>query len=313
MNQPTQWTTGLVALGLGLLAGIFFLFWARRFPKGQAATGAEKQAELEAQYQKVISQLKELEADRHQRSAEQYELDKSRMETLAVSLLKQKDAALLSQKHEEDKAAAKAEAAEQRTGFWAQNPALKGALWGGGTVLFFVLLAVLMGRESKPRAEGEGITGGVGRQQEMSGSSAVDDAFQAILGRLISEPQNIELMVQVSEEYIRRNQFEDALRWVNEATSLDPFHVENRIHRALLMAASGQAPASMRELKHLSNQYPRAHKALLYGGALSIQMGQPAEGIALFERYLSEAPMDQQPPGLRQEVARMKRQLGTVQ
>jgi tetratricopeptide (TPR) repeat protein len=312
MNQPTQWTTGILALGVGLLAGVLFLLWARRVPKSQAALGDEKQAELEARYQKIISQLKELEADKHQRTAEQYEMDKGRLETEAVGLLKQKDAALRAQEHEDEKATARAESADKQTGFWAQNPALKGALWGGGTVLFFVLLAVLLGQDAKQRAEGEGITGGVGRREDMATTPAVDDAFQSIVARLANEPQNIELMAQVSEEYIRRNQFDEALRWVNEATSLDPFHIENRIHRSLLMAASGQASASLKELSHLASQYPRAHKALLYGGALSIQMGQPAEGIVLFERYLNEAPIEQQPPGLRQEVARLKKQLGSV-
>ena len=96
---------------------------------------------------------------------------------------------------------------------------------------------------------------------------------------------------------------------MNSASLIDPFHVENRIHGALLKAVEGKPQDSLAQLNHLAHRYPNAHKALLYSGALLMQMGQPGVALQTFERYLKEAPVAEQPPGLSQEVARMRREM----
>lgn len=312
MMQATSWTFGIIALLVGVFLSLLTMFWARR-----AATPAsslesdEKLSEWTMQYQRLIAQLKELEAEALKRSPEEYQKEKAALERAAADVLRKQDEFRRGLRHEEEKLRARAEKqAQASNGFWAKNPALKGALWGGGSVLFFVLLLLTLGGESKPRGEGDGITGGVGPQTESGGPTPQEAFMEALQDKLKQDPENLELLAELSDEYIRRSDFEKAQQWVKTATAIDPFHVGSRIHRALLLAASGKAGQSLQQLEHLANHYPEAQQALLYAGALAIQMGSRDRALLHFERYLAEAPADEIPPGLRQAISQMRQPVG---
>jgi tetratricopeptide (TPR) repeat protein len=288
------------------------MLWARKSATPVASLdNDEKISDWTLQYQRLIAQLKELEAEALKRSPDDYQREKAALERAAADVLRKQDELRRGLRHEEEKLRARAEKqAQASNGFWAKNPALKGALWGGGTVVFFGLLFLTLGGESKPRAEGEGITGGVGRETDASGPTPDEAFMEKLHDKLKQEPENLELLAELSDEYIRRSEFEKAQDWVKTATAIDPFHVGNRIHRALLLAASGKGGQSLQQLEHLADRYPEAQKALLYAGALAIQMGNRDRALRHFDRYLAEAPPDEIPAGLRQAISQMRQPVG---
>ncbi|MFZ5469184.1 MAG: tetratricopeptide repeat protein [Myxococcota bacterium] len=308
MNE-TNWIPGLVVLLAGLVAGVVFVLLARRSKPTAASDGDATLADLDERYRMLLGQLKELSAERHHLGEERYALERTRLELAAAAALKEKDHHLRGVRHQQAKAAARAEKRERAQpdepqGFFAKNPAFKGALWGGGVVLFFVLLGVLLGQESKTRVDEMPSS-----MKPPSEAPQEDLRFQGALERLNSAPDDLGTLAEVSHELIRRQQFDEAQRLNERAAGLDPFHLETRIHRAVLRAVQGEGGRAMAELEHLAVTYPDAHEALLFAGALAMQLGDKERALTHLERFLVEAPPGEQPPMLANSVAQLRAEL----
>jgi len=149
MPEQTNWTPGLIVLGVGALFALVFLFFQWRKAKAAPAKApGEGQANLERRAQLLIEQIKELANERHQMGDERYAAEKSRLELEAAAALRARDEArsLPARASAEASAGSKVKTASGKppTGFSAQHPQLVGALWGGGAVLFFVVLGLVL-------------------------------------------------------------------------------------------------------------------------------------------------------------------------
>jgi tetratricopeptide (TPR) repeat protein len=322
MHQ-TQWLPGVIVLLGGLLAGVFFVLMSRR-GKGAAPTGlADESAELtelDRRYQTLLRQLKELGADRHHFTPEAFDAERKRLEHQAAALLRARDDRTRTRKHEEEKAKVRAERAGQHAKAAAatllgRNPQLTGALWGAGLVGFFGLIGWSLSREASTRTDGQTLTGGapnmVGGAGAQQAPSEEDQQLGAAMARLRAMPDDVDTLAYVSHELIRREDFAQADQMAGRALGVDPYHVETRIHRAVLRAVRGEGPRAMEELDHLAETFPEAYEALLYGGALAMQLGQPQRALERFERYAREAPAADQPPMLNKSIELLRQQLAS--
>ncbi len=310
MNE-TNWLPGIAVLALALAAaaGFVFTLWRKR---EAPATQVEGIADLEDRARRLLDQLRELNLDRHQLTDEQYAQDKQRLEVAAASALRQKDE--LAAKGSL-KARAKSEPAKSvPPGLLSRHPQLKGALWGGGGVLFFVAIGLFLTQEQKPRTEGREMTGKVhGGGKAPGGSEAAREEspeLKAALARLQQRPNDPDAAVAVAHQLINEQDWSQASQLTERAAGMDPFHTENRIHRAFLKAVQGNNQQALSELEHLFETYPDAYEALLFHGAVALQAGNPRGALASFERYAIEAPASQQPPMLQQGIAMLRKQLG---
>lgn len=323
MHQ-TQWLPGIIVLVGGLVAGVLFVLMSRRGKSGAPPRSDEaaELAELDRRYQSLLGQLKELSADRHLQSPEAFEAEKKRLEHEAAALLRARDDRTRTRKHEEEKAKVRAERAQQQAQaaaatFLGRNPQLMGALWGAGLVAFFGLIGWSLSRESNTRTEGQGLTGGAPGMGMGAGGGAQaapseeDQVLNAAMARLRTAPDDVETLAFVTHELIRREDFAQADQMASRAIGVDPFHVETRIHRAVLRAVRGDGPKAMGELDHLGETFPEAYEALLYGGALAMQLGQPQRALERFERYAREAPAADQPPMLNKSIELLRQQLAS--
>src|SRR5262249_59385693 len=149
----TQWLPGVIALAVGLACGLAFLF----FRKGSTRTAAavdDRIADLERRAQLILDQLKELSADRHHLDAAQFEAEKARLEQEAAAALRARDEYGRSAAGRQIPAQPVVpEAAPAPQGWLARHPQLKGAFWGGGAVLFAVILGLLRSQGQKHRQE----------------------------------------------------------------------------------------------------------------------------------------------------------------
>ncbi|HEX4802629.1 MAG TPA: hypothetical protein VFV14_03900 [Myxococcaceae bacterium] len=305
----TQWLPGVIALAVGLVCGLAFLFFRKGSTRPAAAVD-DRVADLERRAQLILDQLKELGADRHHLDAAQFEAEKARLEQEAAAALRARDEygrSAAARQVPAKPVAPKAAPAPQ--GYLARHPQLKGAFWGGGVVLFAVILGLLLSQDQKPRQDGMGATGktppmaGAGEAQE-------DPVLNEAMANYQAHPDSVEAMSRLSHELINRQEFQEAARLTERSLGLDPFHLESRIHRAVLVAVEGDREKGQKALEHLANAYPDAHEARLYLGLLALQEGQERSALEALERYSVEAPPSQQPPRLADVIDTLRKKLG---
>ncbi len=319
MNElhQTNWVPGVAVLGGALLVAVIFLLVSRR--KHGPTAAAFSSEDLEVRYQGIIVELKELAANKHLHAPEAWAAENSRLEQAAAAVLRQKAGVT----HDSLKAQARAEkrvaVTAEATGFFAKNPALKGAIWGAAVVLFFVVLGVLLSRESKDRNDGDSITG-----MKAGGSDAPmrprdnpeaaadpndDPELKAAIQRAERSPEDIEALSGAIKSMIQHQLFDDVTPLIRRATALDPYHVPTRTYRAVMLAVEGQTMTALDELQHIADTFEGAYEARMYAGMLAMQSDDKERAIAQFERYLVEAPVSEQPPMLRMGIAQMKKEL----
>lgn len=318
--MTTNWTPGIIFLVVGLLTGGLFLLLNRKKGSGGSAQAQDLRGkDLELRAQQLIEELKELEQNRHQLDPAQLAAERSRLEQEAAAAFRARDEHRKVAASEPLPASPRSSPAAARpapTGFLAQNPALKGALWGGGVVLFFAALAGYLFVDAKERGENDSMTGGAPSSlvaPPSSGATLPSDEearFQEALQQVRKSTQDIELVAAVAHELLRRQQWEEATKFTGRALSQDAFHTEHRIHRAVLHAVTGNHGKAIDELRMLANTYPDAHEALLFAGAIAIEQNDKATALAVFEQYAAEAPQDLIPAELLATVSELRRELG---
>jgi len=306
----TQWLPGVIALAIGLASGLALLFF-RKGSGRPAAAADDRLADLERRAQLILDQLKELDADRHHLEADQFEAEKARLEQEAAAALRARDEYGRGAAARQDAAKPVApEAPPARQGWLARHPQLKGALWGGGVVLFAVILGLLLSQDQKPRQDGMGATGKIPPTAGAPEEKQEDPVLNEAMANYQAHPDNVEAMSRLSHELINRQDFQEAARLTERSLGLDPFHLESRIHRAVLAAIEGEREKGQKTLQHLANDYPDAHEARLYLGLLALQAGEERAALEILERYSAEAPPSQQPPRLADAIATLRKKLG---
>jgi tetratricopeptide (TPR) repeat protein len=307
MNPPsTNWLPGIIAFGAALVTAITFLLMSVR--KHAPVAKPSSAEDLETRYQAMIHQLKEHAANKHIHTAEAWAAEQAQLEQAAAAVLRERAGV----KHEALKAearAAKKVARAEATGVLAKNPLLKGALWGVGVVGFFVLLGVVLSQESTTRVDGQEMTGMVpgGAKGPMEPAPPQEDVeLKAAMDRANRSPDDIDALSNAAKELISRQMFEDAAPLIRRATALDPYHVQTRTHRAVMLAVEGQTMTALDELQHVADTFEDAHEARLFAGMLALQAEDRERALVQLERYVAEAPIEEQPPMLRKGIAQLR-------
>jgi hypothetical protein len=90
-------------------------------------------------------------------------------------------------------------------------------------------------------------------------------------------PNDPDAAVAVAHQLINEQDWSQASQLTERAAGLDPFHTENRIHRAFLKAVQGNNQQALSELEHLFETYPDAYEALLSTAPWRFRREIPAE------------------------------------
>jgi tetratricopeptide (TPR) repeat protein len=306
---PTDWLPGILVLVLGLAAAAgALLFGRRRAPAGakeaRRASATQDAEEAGLRGARLLEQLRELEADKHQLSEETYQAESTRLQQQAADALRARDEARPSS----PKPSAP-EPSPPPTGFAGRHPQLTGAFWGAGVVVFFGALFLWLKQDVQPRTQGEGLTGTAGRGEASAEPPPEDPAFTEALVRVRDDPGDVETSAHVVHELIRRQDYDEARLLTERSLGIDPFQSEARVHQAFLLAVAGDPKAASSELQHLSTLYPNSSEALLFLGLLRMRAGDNHGAADAFERFLAEAPADEQPPQMRASLMGLLQQL----
>ncbi len=305
----TDWLPGIVVLVLGLAAAAAALLLGRRRAPASAkdarrANATQDFEDAELRGARLLEQLRELEADKHQLSKEAYQVESARLQQQAADALRARDEArLLPAK---DNAPSPTPAA---VGFAGRHPQLTGAFWGAGVVVFFGALFLWLKQDVQPRTEGGGLTGTAGRGEASPAPPPEDPGFATALARVRDDPGDVETSAHVVHELIRRQDYDEARLLTERSLGVDPFQSEARVHRAFLAAVAGDPKGAASELQHLSSLYPNSSEALLFLGLLRMRTGDNRGAAEAFERFLAEAPAEEQPPQMRASLVGLLQQL----
>ena len=306
----TDWLPGILVLLLGgAAAAAALLLGRRRTPVGgpkeaRRASAAQDVDEAELRSARLLEQLRELAADRHQLSPETYQAESARLEQQAADALRASDEA----RPKLAKAGAPAPDATP-VGFSGRHPQLAGAFWGASVVVFFGALFLWLKQDVQPRSQGEGLTGTAGRGEASPQPPPEDPGFAVALARVRDDPGDVDTSAHVVHELIRRQDYDEARLLTERSLGIDPFQSEARVHRAFLLAVAGDPKAASSELQHLSTLYPNTSEALLFLGLLRMRIGDNRGAADAFERFLAEAPADEQPPQMRASLVGLLQQL----
>lgn len=308
--HPTNWLPGILAVSAAFVAAVVFVLVSLRRHRPTAPPSSEE--DLEIRYQGLIAQLKEHGANKHIHSAEAWADEQARLEQAAAAVLREKAGVKHAALKSETRASKKAAQAAAATGFFAKNPAIKGALWGAGIVGFFVILGVVLSQESTARTDGQGMTGAV--PGEAAGPMAErppaeDLELKTAMARANRSPDDIEALSEAAKQLIARQMFDDAAPMVRRATAIDPYHVPTRTHRAVMLAVEGQGLTAMNELQHVADTFEDAYDARLFAGMLALQADDRPRALEQFERYMQEAPVDEQPPMLGKALVQLRAEI----
>jgi len=307
--QPTNWLPGIIVLAVAFVAAASWLLFMRR--KGALSAPEPKDGvldDLTQRAQSLIDQLRALEADKHNQSAEQYAAEKSRLEREAAAALRAKDEHLQRKVSATD---APARQAPAPTGWAARNPQLSGALWGAGIVLFFGGLGYLLVSEQSDRGDGQQATGRMPPGGAPAPRGGMDDSGESpemteARTRLAGNPSDLDSASLLSHELIRRQAFDEAATVTAKGLAVDPFHVELRVHRGVLRATRGDLEGAEAELTELVDTWPDAQEALIFLGSLALRRGDKAKALEHFERFSVEVPRNMQPPQLAAAIAQLR-------
>jgi hypothetical protein len=308
MNEQTNWVPGLAVLAIGAATALFFLVTSKK--KREVVT-PKSMDDLQARYQTVLEQLKSHVSQKHAMSAQAFETEKKNLESQAAGLLRQmKDAR--EQKHEAEKAEARAEKAAAVQGASGGGSTMKGVLIGAIAVGVAVFLGSKLSENTSARGEGQSITGGVPRgmggggmpQQEQVSpeQQQLDAEFEALFQAVQAQPDNANALADISLFLMRHQDFDEAKPFVHRLATVDPFDVRGRVLREALTAVDGKSATALPELERLAGLYPEAYDARLLAGMMAMDQRDKDRAMKNFDLYLQQAPPSEVPPGIKEAI-----------
>ena len=257
------WGLPLVILSVGLSAGIFL---ATRTQNTDVAVRPEE--DHAARREALLEQIRELDADREKMDAGRYS---TRREELIAA------------------AAAASRALEQST---AETPAASTAapisarvgLWGGITLVFFVLLGVLINQYATPRTEGGSMTGNSVGGVDMAAISAARSArVEAAQDALSDDPKDLSALNVITYDALLYRDLDTAMAHIDQAREIDPEDTAVLINLAILQMSVGMIDRAQGALDGVLARDPSNGRAMMWKAFMLANSGEKDAAIALLE------------------------------
>ncbi len=315
--MPMQW--GLLVVLLGLLLGGFLVWRSRQgVSAGQIASVVDAQhrmAELERERDRLLARL---------RTSDLTDQDRGDLELAAARVLREmeslgaqslggqslggpsKDASLAASKG----SAHQAESAEPPVAAPLRRSAWAGFAWGIAISTAVVALALMAGRSSRDRQEGEPITGGDsvvmgqptqgGRSQGGRGEGGTAPGFDHPAGEV---PQEVEQQLQELEARWTQQQdlgalkeltlanlglerFMESFRWSQEILNRAPDDPDGHYAQGVVRMAMGQTEAAVEHFDRVLSGFPNHLLALVAKGVTLKGAGRLQEARGAWEMAL---------------------------
>jgi len=182
----------------------------------------------------------------------------------------------------------------------------------GGMIGFALRSAVAPRAESgTPRGPADLMAGGSGKEAQAGGApqrmpAQIMQMVQTYKSALAKNPNDLEALVGLGNLEFDSGQWEKAIQYYSRALAFDSKNADVRVDRAIAYHATGQNDVAKRELLQVTREQPTHKNAWLNLGVVSRDLGDRAEAIRAWERYLELDPQGEHAEDVRQEIASLK-------
>lgn len=265
------WGPPFVVVALGLVAGLVLVMRGRRgAPTGAAAGAALTRDDLLTRKDALVDELRGLEAERTKVEAEQFEArwrDTLTRAATALRDLEQYDLGPL----DTEEVAAEAAASVEGVTFGRFG-------WAAGVVVFFVVLGLTLTEASKPRSQGDSVTGATVDQREAR--------LEGLEARLAADPTDVDAAAELAHAAIRSGDLEAGMKFVEVGRQASPDDPRIQASLAALMLVIGYDDRAETILDQVLGVDPANARAWLWQGVLSANRGEVDAGKAAFAKVL---------------------------
>lgn len=299
--QPVDYSIGLlpwIFLGGGVLVGFVAVLRLKAKTNGvlepqAVADLALVRTDLEAQRDEYLARL----AGRDVERVNQEDRDLLRLQTARV--LQQLDAlpSVESPTTPQDLPPA---STQQEKGFWAQRPALTGALLGGGIVgLVATLIAIAMLEatpedQMRPPSAGSAAPSSSENPSTMPGSANqpplppfLQQQVDQMLADLEERPEDIATRRRLAMTLLSADRTFDAYQQANIVLQTAPKDAEALYITGFVRYLMGQPKEAIALLEQAIGEQPEYSQAWLVKGLIELQLDQRSTAVATWERGLA--------------------------
>jgi len=182
----------------------------------------------------------------------------------------------------------------------------------GGMIGFALHSAVGPRAESgMPAGPADVMAGGSGNETQAGGApqrmpAQIMQMVQEYKAALAKNPNDLEALVGLANLEFDSSQWDKAIQYYSRALAIDSKNADVRVDRAIAYHATGQNDVAMKELLRITREHPTHKNAWLNLGVVSRDLGDRAQAIRAWERYLELDPQGEHAASVRQEIASLK-------
>jgi cytochrome c-type biogenesis protein CcmH len=306
-----DWLPGVAVLVLGLAAGGFLAWQARRGGARTAGAGPGPAPSLEARdtaerLDVLLRQLRELADTAAKRTPDQLARERYSLELETARTLQKMESvrpAAAPAGGPSAAAASGAVTASAPAAVPAGSPALRGFLWGTASMGAVALLLFLVFNAATPRQEGEGLTGSVPR---LGGSPAApaDPEEEALRAAIAQDPSDAEARLDLARVFLGRQDMMGVWEQTQAVLEKTPGHPRALSYQALVRLAMGQPDLALNMLRQAVAAAPELLEPHLHLALVQLRLGQMKEAEATMAEAQRRFP--QQAPMLKRLMAEMR-------
>ncbi|TMQ47636.1 MAG: tetratricopeptide repeat protein [Candidatus Eisenbacteria bacterium] len=157
-----------------------------------------------------------------------------------------------------------------------------------------------------------GDAGGMGQGGAMTRGGAprmppqVVQMVQAYKAALAKNPNDLDANIGLGNLEFDSGQYLKAIDYYSRALEIDPRNADVRVDRAIAYHATGENDTAKKELLRVVQEKPEHKNAWLNLGVVNRELGDRAEAVRAWERYLKLDPEGEHAETIRQELATLK-------
>jgi hypothetical protein len=143
----------------------------------------------------------------------------------------------------------------------AMNPTIKGFIWGAASTAALFGLGYFVMQQSKPRQQGDELTGGIAQTQQqapMQQAPAQDDAaLQQLQAASQAQPDNLQLRNDLAQAYFERENLMEVFQQTKIVLAKEPDNSRALTLQALVRMTMGETDDATKMLQHATQSDPK--------------------------------------------------------
>jgi tetratricopeptide (TPR) repeat protein len=255
--EAVSWAAPLVYLAFGLAAGALLSWLLRRRATGGAGSEEEPPpvevrdlAEREAM---LLAQLEDLEDTAGKYRPAERERQRGALEVEAAATLKALEASLATARRRAERSPA------QRSGGAPEArpaSALRGFLWGAGSVAAIALLLLFASESMSPRQPNGSVTGAIDGEQTQARAADASADEAKLQERIRSHPDDVDARLELTRLQVSKAEWMGVWEQTQSILKLEPDNPEALAFQGLVRFAMGQPQEAIAELQRAEQAGP---------------------------------------------------------